>query len=136
WDQNDWPAAEDGTHPFPTRHDLDAAFPDRPVWLRRVDGHAGWVNTAALRAVGIDPEAPAPESPEGGAVLADAAGRPSGLFLDAAEERFIEAAVPAPTVAEMEEGLRRALETTARYGLTGVHEAGVGRDTLAVYERF
>ena len=136
WDQNDWPAAPDGSHPFPTRHDLDAAFPDRPVWLRRVDGHAGWVNTAALRAVGFDPEAPAPAAPEGGAILTDEAGRPAGIFLDSAEDRLIEAAVQAPSEAELEERLRRALETTVRYGLTGVHEAGVGRDTLALYERF
>ena len=42
WDQNDWPVQE-----FPTRYDLDEAFPDRPVWLRRIDGHAAWGNTAA-----------------------------------------------------------------------------------------
>ncbi|WP_348253406.1 amidohydrolase family protein, partial [Salmonella enterica] len=46
WDQNDWPEKR-----FPTAADLDAAFPDRPVWLERVDGHAGWANSAALRAV-------------------------------------------------------------------------------------
>ncbi|MDX1419205.1 MAG: amidohydrolase [Rubricoccaceae bacterium] len=135
WDQNDWPAAADGSHPFPTRHDLDVAFPDRPVWLRRVAVHAGWVNTAALRALGIDPDAPAPPAPEGGAILTDDAGQPSGLFLDSAEDQLIEAALPPPTEEEMEEGLRRALAETARRGLTGVHEAGVGRDTLAVYER-
>ncbi len=43
WDQNDWPVKE-----FPTAGDLDAAFPERPVWLRRIDGHAGWANSAAL----------------------------------------------------------------------------------------
>ena len=37
WDQNDWPVKE-----FPVSADLDAAFPDRPVWLERIDGHAGW----------------------------------------------------------------------------------------------
>src|SRR5690625_3194778 len=44
WDQNLW--SDDGS--FPSRQDLDEAFPDRPVWLVRVDGHAGWANTAAL----------------------------------------------------------------------------------------
>ena len=48
WDQNDWPEQV-----FPTAADLDAAFPDRPVWLARIDGHAGWANSAALRA--LDP---------------------------------------------------------------------------------
>ncbi|HYE96647.1 MAG TPA: amidohydrolase family protein, partial [Rubricoccaceae bacterium] len=134
WDQNAWPAAPDGTHPFPTRADLDAVFPDRPVYLRRVDGHAGWVNTAALRALGIAPETRAPEAPPGGAIEVDAAGRPTGIFLDAAEEQLIENVVPPPSRAELEERLRRALAMTARYGLTGVHEAGVRPDTLAVYQ--
>ncbi len=44
WDQNDWPDKA-----FPTAADLDAAFPDRPIWLERVDGHAGWANSAALK---------------------------------------------------------------------------------------
>ena len=51
WDQNDWEAQADGSRPFPTRADLDAAFPDRPVALGRIDGHALWVNSAALRAI-------------------------------------------------------------------------------------
>lgn len=136
WDQNDWPAAPDGSHPFPTRHDLDAAFPDRPVWLGRVDGHAGWVNTAALRAIGLDPEGPAPEAPEGGAILADEAGRPTGVFLDSAEELLVARAVPAPAQAELAEQLRRALEVTARYGLTGVHDAGTPLPVTDLYVRF
>ena len=43
WDQNDWPEAV-----FPSKQDLDAQFPDRPVWLRRIDGHAAWANSMAL----------------------------------------------------------------------------------------
>src|SRR3546814_11728476 len=46
WDQNDWPERT-----FPTAAALDVAFPDRPVWLTRVAGHAGWANTAAMDAV-------------------------------------------------------------------------------------
>ncbi|NNF58156.1 MAG: amidohydrolase [Rhodothermaceae bacterium] len=135
WDQNDWPAAADGSYPFPTRSDLDTVFPDRPVWLRRVDGHAGWVNAAALRVVGIDPNALAPRSPLGGEILVDEAGRPSGIFLDEAESRLIEDLTPSPSPDELDERLRRALERTARFGLTGVHEAGIKPDTLAAYRR-
>ncbi len=133
WDQNDWAPAPDGSHPFPSRFDLDEIFPDRPVWLRRVDGHAGWVNSAALREVGIDPDALAPSSPAGGQVAVDELGRPIGIFLDTAEERLIEDKTPPPTHAELREQLRRALATTARFGLTGVHEAGIRTDTLEVY---
>src|SRR5690606_15892413 len=49
WDQNDWPQ-----HDFPTAADLDAAFPDRPVWLERIDGHASWGNTKAMDAAQVD----------------------------------------------------------------------------------
>ncbi len=134
WDQNDWAPAADGTRPFPSRVDLDEVFPDRPVWLRRVDGHAGWVNTAALRAVGINPDSLAPPSPPGGEVGVDASGRPNGIFLDAAEERLLEDKTPPPTRSQLVEQLRRALVATARFGLTGVHEAGIKPDTLAVYQ--
>ncbi|MEM6289459.1 MAG: amidohydrolase [Bacteroidota bacterium] len=131
WDQNDWGDGE----PFPTRADLDEAFPDRPVWLGRVDGHAAWANTAALRAAGIDPEAEAPADPEGGAVIRDAAGRPTGVFVDAAEA-YVQRAVPAPDQAFYAEALARALGETARYGLTGVHEAGMTLDVLELYRAF
>ena len=49
WDQNDWPEKA-----FPSAAELDAQFPDRPVWLSRIDGHAGWANSAAMRAVPRD----------------------------------------------------------------------------------
>ena len=128
WDQNDW----GGDGAFPTRADLDAAFPDRPVWLTRIDGHAAWANTAALRAAGLDPDAAAPPDPEGGAVLRDADGRPTGVFVDAAEG-LVARALPAPDAAFYQEALRRALAETTKYGLTGVHEAGVPMGALDLY---
>ena len=131
WDQNDWGEGE----PFPTRADLDAAFPDTPVWIGRIDGHAAWANTAALRAAGIDPNAPAPADPSGGAVIRDAEGRPTGVFVDAAEA-LVASAMPAPDLAFYEAALERALDETARHGLTGVHEAGVPLALLDLYRGF
>ena len=131
WDQNDW--AGDGS--FPTHEDLNAAFPNRPVWISRVDGHAGWANSAAMRAAGINPDSLAPASPDGGVVQVDEQGRPSGVFVDAAEQ-LIDNALPRASEAELAEALTRALEETAKYGLTGVHEAGIGSESLAVYQRF
>ncbi len=127
WDQNDWPETD-----FPTAADLDAAFPERPVWVTRVDGHAGWANTAALRAAGLDPAQPAPPNPDGGVVLRDAEGRPTGVFVDNAEA-LIEAVVPPPSGVELQLRLERALAETARHGLTGVHEAGLDLATVALY---
>ena len=130
WDQNDWP----GDGAFPTRADLDAAFPNRPVWLGRVDGHAGWANTAALRAAGIDPEAAAPAAPEGGKVLQDADGRPTGVFVDAAET-LITPAMPAMTDADHERALRLGLAAMAEAGLTGVHDAGLTLAQIRTLQR-
>ncbi len=129
WDQNDWP-----TQAFPTRADLDDAFPDRPVWLVRIDGHAGWANTAAMEAVGMEAIA-AMDDPEGGALRRDDRGTPNGMFIDTAMD-IIGEAVPPPSEAELDRGLALALEETAKYGLTGVHDAGADLETIDRYQRF
>ncbi len=126
WDQNDWPDKQ-----FPTRAALDAAFPDRPVWLVRIDGHAAWANTAALRAAGLD-RIRAAADPEGGQTIRDAAGEPTGVFVDAAMG-FVAGAVPPLSPQAADEALTRALAQTARYGLTGVHDAGIDRATADLY---
>lgn len=128
WDQNDWPEKS-----FPTRHDLDAAFPDRPVWLERIDGHASWANTAALRAAGLAGAA-APTDPPGGRILREADGHPAGVFIDAATA-LVDRAVPAPTDAERSEALRLALGEMARYGLTGVHDAGATLEEIRLFQQ-
>ena len=128
WDQNDWPGKE-----FPTAADLDAAFPDRPVWLERVDGHAGWANSAAMRAATRDLSGD--WQPEGGRILRDAKGQPTGVFIDTASA-FIDAAVPPPDDALRAEALERALEAAVANGLTGVHDMGVSLGDLALMRRF
>lgn len=124
WDQNDWAGKA-----FPAAADLDAAFPDRPVWLNRVDGHAGWANSAALRAAGIDART---ADPEGGRLLRDEQGQPSGVLVDAAMD-LIETHIPKPDIALRRRALRLALATASKAGLTGVHDAGVSREDLALY---
>ena len=131
WDQNDWPDKV-----FPTGADLDAAFPDRPVWLERVDGHAGWANSAALRAVA----AKTPRSldgswqPEGGRIER-VAGKPGGVFIDAAMS-LVNAVVPAPDASYRRQALEKATQAAVRHGLTGVHDMGVSRDDLALMKQF
>ena len=129
WDQNDWPEQD-----FPTRADLDDAFPDRPVWLTRIDGHAAWANTAALDAVGID-RLQSMDDPEGGTIVRDENGRPTGVFIDAAMG-IVGQEVPDPSDAELDRALELALQETAKYGLTGVHDAGADRATIQRYQRF
>ncbi len=130
WDQTEWSPSR-----FPTREPLDDAFPNRPVWLTRTDGHAGWANTAALEAtVGLD-RLQGLENPEGGTICRDAGGRPTGLFIDRAMD-LIEEELPAPSERTCDRALTKALHHTARHGLTGLHDAGTDAQTLRRFQRF
>lgn len=134
WDQNDWPADASGAHPFPTRADLDAAFPDRPVYLTRIDGHAAWANTAAFAAAGgLDSLARVADTDEG-RFERDAEGRPAGVMVDAAMGH-VARRVPPHGAEALDRALTRALETTARLGLTGVHDMGVDAGDVQRYAR-
>jgi len=127
WDQNDWPEKE-----FPTAADLDGAFPDRPVWLYRIDGHAAWANSAAMRAVKRD--LTGDWQPEGGRILRDAQGRPTGVFIDLAEN-LVEEVRPPLDEAGAERLLLAGMQEAVRHGLTGVHDAGVSLAELRLYQR-
>ena len=127
WDQNLWPDTA-----FPTAAVLDAAFPDRPVVLERVDGHATWANSAAMRA--IDRDLAGDWQPDGGLVLREE-GRPTGVFIDLAAN-LVYAAAPEPDATWQEQALTRALEHVARLGLTGVHDMGTSDGDFALMQRF
>src|SRR5258706_7944014 len=77
WDQNRWADKQ-----FPTAAPLDAAIADHPVWIRRVDGHAGVANSAAMRAAGVTAATP---DPEGGRIPRDNRGNPTGVFIHGAQ---------------------------------------------------
>jgi predicted amidohydrolase YtcJ len=126
WDQNDWPEKN-----FPTAADLDAAFPERPVFLVRVDGHAGWANTAAMRAVKRD--LAGDWHPDGGQVVREN-GKPTGVFVDAAMD-LVEQAIPALDDATAERALALGMREAVAHGLTGVHDMGVSREDLQRYTR-
>ncbi len=131
WDQNDWPEKV-----FPSAADLDAAFPDRPVWLERVDGHAGWANSAALRAVAAKSGKPLDGDwqPAGGRIERTG-GKPTGVFVDGAMALVYEVVPPADD-ATREQAAAKAFEAAVRHGLTGVHDMGVSREDLALFKRF
>jgi len=126
WDQNDWP-----TRRFPTHHVLTEAAPDRPVYLIRIDGHAGWANRAALELAGIDRQTP---DPPGGRILRDTQGEPTGVLIDQAQG-LVTAKIPSATKAEMVEAVQLAVAECLRLGLTGLHDAGCDRQTLALYKQ-
>ena len=126
WDQNDWPVKE-----LPTKSDLDEAFPDRPVWLERIDGHAHWGNSAAMAFAEQDLDGE--WQPDGGEIIRDANGKASGVFIDKAIY-VIENQVPELSDAESREALRRAQELTASVGLTGMHDAGTSLSTFKILQ--
>jgi predicted amidohydrolase YtcJ len=128
WDQTDWSDPPPGD--WPRAADLDAVVPDRPVALRRVDGHATWVNSEALRLSGIDASTP---DPQGGRILRNPDGSPSGILVDYAIDLLAD---PEPDRATRERWLTRAVEEIAAVGLTGIHAMGMGDESLAVYTTF
>lgn len=125
WDQNPWGGD------FPTRASLDAVLGDRPAALRRVDGHAVWVNTAALTIAGITKATP---DPAGGKIVRDASGEPTGVLVDAAMD-LVDKHVPAASREARERRIRHAAKIAIEVGLTGVHEMGIDDETVAVYRQ-
>ena len=126
WDQNRWPAKD-----FPGAADLDALTGPWPALLERVDGHAAWVNSAALALAGIGPQTP---DPEGGRILKDTSGRPNGILLDAAMD-LVTKHLPLPTDSEVEAQLKAGLLSLRADGFTAVADMGVDRRGLAAYRR-
>ncbi|TVV73017.1 amidohydrolase family protein [Sphingomonas solaris] len=114
WNQEQWSLGR-----MPTAADLDAAVPDRPVWLMRVDGHAGLANTAALQRAGITAKTPQPV----GGRIALAAGKPTGLFVDAATD-LVARVVPPPQPRDYDLAFARAQEMLLAGGITAVADMG------------
>ncbi|HEV7233356.1 MAG TPA: amidohydrolase family protein, partial [Sphingorhabdus sp.] len=125
WNQEKW-----GLGRFPTAADLDAAVADRPVWLERVDGHAGWANSNALEIAGITA---ASKSPPGGRIEM-AGGKPSGIFVDAASE-LVQKFVPAPKPAERDVALGEAQKKLLSQGITAIADMGTSIEDWQSYRR-
>ncbi|MCB9677390.1 MAG: amidohydrolase [Alphaproteobacteria bacterium] len=125
WDQNDWSDLEGD---WPTAAQLDAVTGERPAALRRVDGHAVWVNAAALAAAGITADTP---SPAGGEILKGADGAPLGVLVDTAMDLV---PTPEPTAAERLAWAKRGTQAAREAGLTGVHVMGAGDAEITAYQ--
>jgi len=127
WNQEIWKLGR-----FPTAKELDSAVADRPVWLSRVDGHAGWANTAAIKLAKVDKHT---ADPHGGRIERDAEGNPNGVFVDRASD-LVYAVVPAPTPQQRAAALDAALAKMASVGLTGVSDAGINLSDYQLYRQF
>jgi hypothetical protein len=124
WDHSLW-----GGEP-PTRAWIDAATPDHPVWVNRLDGHMALANSLALRLAGVDRTTP---DVEGGTIDRDAAGEPTGLLRDNAMA-LVERAVPPPSADLLARAIDAATAHVAAQGVTSVHHMG-DWDELAALER-
>ncbi|WP_448578179.1 amidohydrolase [Thermaurantiacus sp.] len=127
WNQMLWARPE-----FPTAADLDKAVPDRPAALERVDGHALWVNSAALKAAGITAKT---KDPPGGRILRNARGEPTGVLVDAAMT-LVDAVIPPPTPLERDKAMQAAFSHLLSVGVTSVHDMGVDPDAWNLYRSF
>jgi hypothetical protein len=125
WDQNDWPDTR-----FPTHAELSRAVPDHPVVLTRVDGHATLVNAAAIREANLTNGT---ADPSGGRIERLPDGSLSGVLVDRAMG-LVGRAIPPTSAEELRASVLAAVAEANRWGLIGVHDAGVGRRVIDVYE--
>ena len=125
WDQNAWPGKR-----FPTHDALSRAVPGQPVLLTRVDGHAVLANAKAMDVARVDATT---KDPDGGRIERDANGNPTGVFVDNAM-RLVGRMVPDPSRDDVREMTLAAIAECNRWGLTGVHDAGEGKEAIGVYE--
>ncbi len=127
WNQVVWQLGR-----FPTAAELDAIVADRPVWLVRVDAHAGWANTKALALAGITRDTP---DPLGGRIERDQDGNPTGVLVDRAMDH-IRKVLPAYGDDDKRKALEAALQHFAALGLTSVHDAGIDASEYRIYREF
>jgi len=126
WNQEKWKLGR-----FPTAAELDSAVSDRPVWLARVDGHAGWANSRAIELAGVTA---ATKDPAGGRIERGAGGKPDGVFVDGAT-RLIDKVVPGATPRERNAAFLAAQDKLLSLGITATTDMGTSVDDWNTYRR-
>jgi hypothetical protein len=123
WDQNDWPEKK-----YPDRSVLDQHFPDKPVYLIRIDGHAAMVNSVALKMAGINEKTKV----AGGEIVREN-GRVTGVLIDNAMD-IVSSLIPPATKNERIRSLNQAQENCFAVGLTTVADAGLGNSMVRLMD--
>ena len=123
WDQNDW---EDSS--YPTAKDLDQLSNEHPMVFRRIDGHAIWTNTLAMKISNINSKT---KNIDGGIIIRDNKSIPTGLFIDNAID-LIEDNMPEKSDADIRRHILKAQSLLNRYGITSVHDAGTSKNEIDV----
>ncbi|WP_430467455.1 amidohydrolase [Winogradskyella ouciana] len=138
WHQSKWDSMPAETvHGFQTHHLLSEVSPDNPVYLKHASGHAGFANAKAMEIAGLQNlalDGVKKYEVEGGEVLVDASGRPTGVFNERAQT-LITQHIPEKTSQSDAKAFQLAVEACHKNGITSFHDAGIGRETIALYEK-
>jgi predicted amidohydrolase YtcJ len=126
WDHENWKPAN-----LPTRQLIDAVTPDNPVFINRLDGHMCLANSLALKLAGVTRDT---KDPDGGTIVRDANGEPTGVLKDAAMS-FVDKVIPNPTEDEMFEAIKAAMRYAAENGVTSVQDMSASPEVLSVYQK-
>lgn len=126
WNQEQW-----GLGRMPTAAELDAVTGGRPAWLTRVDGHAGWANSAALAAAGVTAATP---DPDGGEIVRLADGSPAGVLIDAAAA-LVDKRLPRPRPEDRDAALAEAQLALLAQGVTAVADMGTSIEDWQAFRR-
>ena len=126
WNQELW-----DTKAYPDKQILDEAFPDTPVVLTRIDGHADWVNSKALDIAGIDRHTP---DPPGGEIIKNENGEPTGLLIDDAMQ-LVEKHLPYYSLEQLEEMILTGANECIKKGLTGLHDMDVSPVQIPIFQK-
>lgn len=138
WHQSKWDALpEDAVNGFQTHDKLSEVSPDNPVYLEHASGHAGFANARAMEIAGVqmlDKEGVNKLEVKGGEVMRDGLGRPTGIFNEMAKG-LIAQHIPESTPEQTVKAFELAVAACHKHGITGFHDAGIGRETIALYDK-
>ena len=125
WDHENWKPAN-----LPTRQLIDAVTPDNPVFINRLDGHMSLANSLALKLAGITKDS---KDPDGGKIVRDANGEPTGVLKDAAMDA-VDRVIPPPSESELIEAIEAAMKYAAENGVTSVQDMSASADVVRTYQ--
>lgn len=138
WHQSKWDSMPSETvHGFQTHHLLSSVSPNNPVYLRHASGHAGFANAKAMEIAGLQKialDGVKKYEVEGGEVLVDALGRPTGVFNERAQT-LITQHIPDKTPESDTKAFELAVQACHKNGITSFHDAGIPKETIALYKK-
>jgi predicted amidohydrolase YtcJ len=127
WNQDFWTEKS-----FPTKRLLDEKFPDKPACLIRQDGHCIWLNSRAMEICNINSSTP---DPEGGKIVKDSNGEPTGILIDNAID-IVRNYLPEYSEQHYLKFLEKSIQKLSSLGITAVHDMDVSPKYLAIYEKY